>query len=249
MRRMLHNRPAVRGSRPPVLACMLLGALLSGAGPTAAGGGPLAHWPFDGNALDVSGNGLDGTLSFALPAPDRFGRAGRALHFDGGAGVSVAHNPLLDLQGPMTVSLWIRADSIQASGDRMILGKSNYASATNFLLRIRPGGFLQWEYLDYTESTERPLLPAVWHHLAVTAEGPGLVKRIFIDGTEVMTSTPPGTAFGLVSDPLTFGHASYGAEHLVGSLDEVRLYARALTQDEILDLVLEDLVVFEDGFE
>jgi hypothetical protein len=245
----IYRRSASLFRAPLRTLCILLGAMALSGMPASANEGPVAHWPLDGDALDASGNGLDGTVSLALPAPDRFGRPGRALHFDGGAGVEVSHDPLLDLQGPMSVSLWIRADRIEVSGDRMIFGKSNYVSATNFLLRVRPGGYLQWEYLDYTESIERPLLAGVWHHVAVTAVGPGSGKRIFVDGVEVATTTPPGSAFGLVADPLTFGYANYGAERLEGSLDELRIYARTLDQDEILDLMLEDLVVFEDGFE
>jgi hypothetical protein len=213
-----------------------------------AGEGLVAHWPFDGDALDVSGNDLHGSVAQVAPAPDRFGRPDRALAFDVST-VAVPHSALLDLDAGITVSLWVRADEIQSSGNRMVFGKSNYVTATNFLLRIRPGGFLQWEYFDYTESTEAPLQPGVWHHIAVTATGPGEDKRIYIDGVEVATSAPPGIAFGLVDAPLTFGFANYGAEHFTGRLDEVRLHARALSPAEILDLVLEDLIVFADGFE
>ncbi|HRQ66524.1 MAG TPA: LamG domain-containing protein [Xanthomonadaceae bacterium] len=210
---------------------------------------PVAHWPFDGNALDVGGNDLHGVVQGAVPVPDRFGREGRALAFDGSAGVEVPHDALLDMAAGITVSLHFRPDDIQSSGDRMIFGKSNYVSATNFLLRVRPGGFLQWEYQTYTESVELPLLAGQWHHVAVTAESPGGGKRIHVDGVEVATSTPPGGTYGLVNDPLTFGFASYGAERLVGALDEVRLYSRVLSASEILDLALEEIVIFRSGFE
>jgi hypothetical protein len=215
----------------------------------AAATGSVAHWPLDGDALDVGGSQLHGVVQGALPVPDRFGREARALAFDGSAGVEVPHDALLDMAAGVSISLWVRPDDIQPSGDRMILGKSNYATATNFLLRIRPGGFLQWEYQSYTESTELPLLAGHWHHVAATAEGPGSGKRIYVDGVEVATTTPPGQAFGLVTDPLTFGFASYGGERLVGALDEVRLYARVLSAAEILELALEDILIFGSGFE
>lgn len=209
----------------------------------------MAHWPFDGNALDVGGNELHGSLLGAQPTEDRFGRMGRALWFDGSAGVNVAHDALLHIEDGITVSLWIKPDSLPVGGNRMVFGKSNYTTATNFLLRLRPGGFLQWEYLTYTESIDLPLLAGTWHHVAVTANGPGSEKKIYVDGVDVQTSTPPGTAFGLVSDPLTFGYAGYGSEYFFGALDEIRIHARALTEAEILELIFSDVMIFVDGFE
>ena len=45
--------------------------------------GLVAHYPFDGNASDVTGNGHDGTVTGATLGADRHGNAGMAYSFDG----------------------------------------------------------------------------------------------------------------------------------------------------------------------
>ena len=45
--------------------------------------GLVAHYPFNGNANDESGNGNDGTVNGATLTTDRFGNANKAYSFDG----------------------------------------------------------------------------------------------------------------------------------------------------------------------
>jgi hypothetical protein len=209
----------------------------------------VAWWPLDGNAQDQGPHAMHGDVQAALPTADRFQRPASALQFNGAASVQVPHAPVQSQSGGLSLTMWVKADSFPGAGSRMLLGKSNYATATNYLLRLRPGGNLQWEYQDYTETSSGPLQAGQWHHLAVTAEGPALGKRIFVDGEEVPTFTPPGTAFGEVSAPITFGWASYGTEYFVGALDEIRIHARALGAEEIRQLMRQDAALFANGFE
>lgn len=251
------SRPVCRAGRlAPALA--VAAAMLLHHAPAAASAfhtEPLedpalvAWWPLDGDAEDLGAHAMHGSVQSTLPTEDRFGRPARALYFDGTATVTVPHFPAQDQLAGLTLSLWMKADSFPGSGSRMLLGKSNYVTATNYLLRLRPGGNLQWEYQDYTETNGGPLQAGRWHHVAVTAEAPALDKRIYIDGEEVAATNPPGGAFGLVSDPLTFGWAGYGAEYFIGALDEVRIHARALDVEEIRALMLQHDRIFADGFE
>lgn len=94
--------------------CLLFGVSTAQA-PTA---GLVAFWPFNGNANDASGNGLNGTSvpapdDFGMTAPtssvDRFGFANRAFLFNGGRdGIRVPHNALLNLPTDFTISGWFR---------------------------------------------------------------------------------------------------------------------------------------------
>jgi hypothetical protein len=55
--------------------------------------GPVAYYPFNGNANDESGNDKHGTVvGSATPTTDRFGRQNRALGFDGRSGTVVVHS-------------------------------------------------------------------------------------------------------------------------------------------------------------
>ena len=67
------------------LATMLLiGSIVSGQNTLAdISTGLQAHYRLDGNALDSSPNGLNGSLNGAMPTADRAGRTGKATLFDG----------------------------------------------------------------------------------------------------------------------------------------------------------------------
>jgi hypothetical protein len=45
--------------------------------------GLVAHYPFNGNANDESGNGNNGTVNGATLTTDRFGNMNKAYSFDG----------------------------------------------------------------------------------------------------------------------------------------------------------------------
>src|SRR5690349_9500144 len=60
----------------PTLILLLLAHQLSAQLPTAC-------YPFNGDAMDASGNDNNGTIISATPCPDRFGVANKAYQFDG----------------------------------------------------------------------------------------------------------------------------------------------------------------------
>jgi sialidase-1 len=77
-----------------------------------------------------------------------------------------------------------------------------------------------------------------WHHIALQRIDRGLT--MYVDGVSVATgTTPPGS----VTNGRDFGvHGLYvgqrldGADRFLGTLDEFRLYGRALTAEELLKI-------------
>jgi hypothetical protein len=67
----------------------------------------IAHYPFDSNAMDVSGNGNHGVVLGATLTADRFGRENRAYYFDGEDDY-IAVNPVSDVSNieDFTISVW-----------------------------------------------------------------------------------------------------------------------------------------------
>jgi hypothetical protein len=73
--------------------------------------GLVAWYPFNGNANDASGNNLNGTITEAMPATDRFNRANQSYSFDGVNDKIVMGNPaLLQINTQITVAGWINSD-------------------------------------------------------------------------------------------------------------------------------------------
>ena len=191
----------------------------------------VGYWPFNGNANDESGNGNNGIVTGATLTTDRFGNPNKAYRFDGNDLISISHSATLNMLDSLSFSVWVKPETL--AGTRMIFGKSNYTTRTNYLLRVKPNGYIQWEYDGYTDTDSVPLELNTWHHIVVTATGPGLIKRVYIDNQlikETITSSGP---FGQITDPFTIGYASYGAEYFIGAIDDIRMYNKVLSINEI----------------
>jgi hypothetical protein len=211
----------------------------------------IGHWPFNGNANDETANANHGAVNGATPVADRFGNESSAYSFDGNDNIIIPNSSSLDMTGPLSFSVWVKPETL--SGTRMILGKSNYSSKTNYLIRVKPDGYIQWEYDGYTESDSNPLQLSTWHHVVVTATGPGLLKKVYVDKELIaMTPTSSGPS-GIVTDAFTIGYASYNSEFFIGAIDEIRMYDKELSTADIEALFndtdpVEELI-FVDGFE
>ncbi len=191
----------------------------------------VGYWPFNGNANDESGYGNNGIVTGATLTTDRFGNPNKAYRFDGNDLISISHSATLNMLDSLSFSVWVKPQTL--AGTRMIFGKSNYTTRTNYLLRVKPNGYIQWEYDGYTDTDSVPLELNTWHHIVVTATGPGLIKRVYIDNQlikETITSSGP---FGQITDPFTIGYASYGAEYFIGAIDDIRMYNKVLSINEI----------------
>jgi hypothetical protein len=73
--------------------------------------GLVAYYPFNGNANDESGNGLDGTVTGAQLTKDRFGSASRAYSFNDNQYIVVSQSASENVF-PFTVNLWASFDSL-----------------------------------------------------------------------------------------------------------------------------------------
>ncbi len=206
----------------------------------------VAFYPFNGNANDESGNGNDGTVTNAVLTTNRFNQNDSAYYFNGSnARIVIPSSNSLNINNDISISAWVKPEEIQTSGNRMILGKSNYSSNTNYVFRITPNGCILWEYASSLNTISDPLTANNWYHIVLTSDSTNGLKQIFINGeliiSEILTS--PG-AFGLVTNPLTIGAAYYygssWAEYFKGSIDDIRIYNRVLDASEIRQLFIEE---------
>jgi hypothetical protein len=81
-----------------LVACMVVLSLGLLFGPVHAdlNDGLVAHYPFNGNANDESGNGNHGMVNGATLTEDRFGNIDSAFHFDGRSYIVVPSSPSLE---------------------------------------------------------------------------------------------------------------------------------------------------------
>jgi hypothetical protein len=190
--------------------------------------GLIAYYPFNGNANDESGNEHHGTVNGATLTTDRFGNENSAYSFDGNDIITVNHSADLNMEGELSISVWVKPTTLS---NAMILGKSNYSSNTNYLLRTKTTGFLQFEYKKFANSTNNPLIAGQWNHIAVISEADN-TKKIYVNNV-LSTHTESTSPYGLVTNILTIG-ARTGAEFFNGVIDDIKIYNKALTADEVL---------------
>lgn len=207
----------------------------------------IAWWPFDETVGPIARDivaGHDGSYG-GNPVPVA-GFIGKALHFNGGTDkVTVPHAPgLVFGTGDLTIDFWVYNQG----------GLADFHNS--FIEKPAPSGFapgmwgVRYEGSGgahlHVESTA-PFLgvvipPDVWKHVAITFEQgvPGTIKG-YLDGILKATRTPPGPGVYNMSTttPITIGNSTsgWGPPGLKARLDELELYNRALSQDEILGLV------------
>jgi len=196
------------------------------------------------NVLDRSGYGNHGVLRGEPQWV--IGYDGGALEFDGVDDfVQVPHDPILTVDNEVTVMAWIntsRHEGPPGQGYQGIVAKGN--STRSYSFYTQSAGTLHFSttsegaYVGSSSSTQVPLNE--WVHVAAQVLDGGHVY--YINGENAGTGgggiTLPGAADG---DPVVIGRTQEGATRsFLGLIDDVRIYNRALTQDEIKQIMQGD---------
>ncbi|NPD04685.1 PKD domain-containing protein [Nocardioides sp. zg-1308] len=199
--------------------------------------GLVGGWSFDDGtgttAADSSGRGNTGTLAGG-PTWTAQGRYGGALVFDGVNDlVTVPDAASLDLTTGMTLSAWVRPTTLGAW--RQVVLKERPSGLTYGLYATggagnRPNTTLAIANVEREVNAPAALAAATWTHLAVTYDG--AVVRLFVDGTQVATRTQAGS-LTTSTGALRIGGNTVWGEWFAGTIDDVRVYDRALTAAEI----------------
>jgi len=206
--------------------------------PAAERGGLVAAYGFNegsgASVTDLSGSGNSGTASGTEWSTS--GRYGTALSFDGTSStVTIPDSDSLDLTSAMTVEAWINPTALGATA----------WSWRTVVLKEQPAGMAYALYAN--NGSARPtgqvniggeqnaLGPAqlplgTWTHLAVTYDGASL--QLYVNGLPVGSKAQSGPIPGSNS-PLRIGGNAVWGEYFAGLIDEVRIYDRALSRDEI----------------
>jgi hypothetical protein len=221
---------------------------------------PIAHYPLDGDASDVSGNARNGTVFGAVPVPDRFGAPNAAMSFDGvndwiralGDGLPTTSR---------TVTLWFLAD--QFDNHPVFLGYGGGSCGTSFFVGVNTPVFGIGPYVS-SHCNVNTLINTMatpptgnWQHCAVTTDADG--TRIYLNGGLIATNTnfmintiTTGTDLAIGVDVAPSGIAPYvdgNVSYFDGVLDDVRIYDRALSASEIATLAAGAVGVATDGMQ
>jgi hypothetical protein len=213
------------------MAGLLVWACLAGAQEP----GLVGRWDFDSDdaagllVLDASGNANHGQLHGAQWVPQG---DGHALRFSGDDQYVVVGAPeALDITGPITHEAWVHPERIP-DAEAGIAGKS----FGSYGLTYYKDGSCYWYIGSGGNKCSAPLAPGLWIHLAGIFDGETL--RLYINGTLADETESP---FANIPSDGSFQIGRMRANGtdvptpgFPGVIDDVRVYNRALTADEIL---------------
>lgn len=189
--------------------------------------------------LDASGLNHHATVT-SFPIWDATGgfNGGGSYDFDGTDDeISTGAIPELNGSGVFTASFWANADA--NTGDDIAFTIRNGASGDNLFV-IYPcdltggnGVRVYWGLTGDIINENGVDRTGAWHHYTFVSRST-TDHEMFVDGVSIGTSTASETLHATVTD-IDIG-AWNGAQPFAGLLDEVKVFSRALSADEVAQL-------------
>ncbi len=201
---------------------------LLGCGTDVFAQGLVAHYEFEGEFCDSSGNELHGIpLGDAAIVFDEE-RDSDVLVLDGaGDTVMLGSDPLFDWTGAFSAAFWMKVEAWQESWDTVLKKESVFSFERN-----QASEELVFYHWPNFHSTTVGVAANGWHHIAATFDG--LEQNIYLDGKLVSTVENTGE-MNINSDPVYIG-SNGSSRYFNGLVDDVRIYDVALSVEEIEDL-------------
>ena len=195
--------------------------------------GLVAYYPFNGNAHDESGTGNNGTVSGAVLTADRTGRPDSAYDFDGiNDFVDCGNGASLDITDAISLVVWIKPSSLF---EARIISKREGGGGYELSLwqddlRFTLNGSIQVDKSLSGKENQWIFIAATWEKSLV-----GDKARVYINDDGAVSGgwkdepieTNDGNLF------LGLWHWPPGSDPFDGIIDDVRIYNRALSQDEV----------------
>jgi hypothetical protein len=196
----------------------------------------IAYYPLDIDTLDASGNGNDGTVNGDPTFVD--GMVGTAMEFDGtGDFLDCGNNPILALTDAVSISAWIKV-AVQ-NADHKVGGNQDGANggykmsvySNKIEFEIRTAG--NSAVLNRSVAGGTLLEVDVWYHVTgVYSLADGYI-RTYVNGeldrelltTEALGASPGALMIGC--EPFSTGQYNFN-----GVMDDIRVYNKALSEDE-----------------
>lgn len=209
--------------------------------------GLIAYWRMEeaswngtaGEVKDSSGNAINGTAA-GTPPTTGVGKFGRGGSFNGTTDfINLGNNINLSGNTPMTISAWINPTSFPGVGNTLVVSKYDSGVAGEWYLGVNAGSHVAFEREcgGFGTSGINPLSTGTWQLITGVYDGTNLYLYINgqLDKTKVdscsISSTTENAAIGAGASG-----ASSSQQNFNGKIDDVRIYKRALSPQEVANL-------------
>lgn len=203
--------------------------------------GLVGWWPFTGNANDLSGNGNNGVVNGATLTTDRNGNTNSAYSFNGiNTSIQVQSNSTLLLTNNYSLNGWFNANVFfnTNNSDRSIISKVASTGWYNGYEVMVGGNTNDIVHVGNVGGNNFILgnsgyLINTWYMFSVTFDGNTM--KLFMNGSLVNSQTQTGN-IQTGNIPLRFGMREGNFQYFNGKIDDIGIWNRALTQQEITNL-------------
>ena len=201
--------------------------------------GMVGYWKLDEttgtSAADTSGNSNTGTynatgVTHSTSLPSTLSGDVRSLLLDGSTGyVTLGTTNFPANNAPQSMSLWFKGTAVTGTNQNMI-ALINASGGSANQLGFRDLNLVVWSYGGTSLVSTVAPTDGAWHQVIYTFDG--VTDSLYLDGTLKSTSTTAVHQTGAAASAY-LGTYAPNAEMWNGSLDDVRVYSRALTDGEI----------------
>lgn len=192
--------------------------------------GLAAYFPFDSNAKDYSGNKNNGVLINSPVISNGVKGNGYDFNYTNLSSIGISSFTNLNFTEGLTISAWVKSNDITKSQNIVSRNGPYFLRITGSTIRcgIASG---TWTFINGTI----PLSNNIWYHLVLTydqAKIKGYVNGILdVNADKVGPLNSPASHLYIGNTPVAGENSPFD-----GTIDEVRIYNRALSSEEILIL-------------
>ena len=208
--------------------------------------GLVGYWPFNGNANDESGNNNNGIVHGPTLTTDRFGNSNKAYDFN--LNHITIPGEKFDFSNELSVNVWYKISSKTHSGTESMFFVSKHTNSS-----LKGSSFCLYNnsncgpvvYVTQANSLVKTVKnvsfcdTSNWHMLTMVVSGNEL--KMYLDAS-YYSKTDLNSPIQKSNVPLIFGGASVLSNQnitiprMIGKLDDIAIWNRKLTQEEISDL-------------
>ncbi|MHC4457061.1 MAG: LamG-like jellyroll fold domain-containing protein [Planctomycetota bacterium] len=202
---------------------------------------PVAHWKFDEGSGTTANDSAGSNHGTVYGATWTSGQIGGALSFDGDDDyVLVPDSDSISIGNQdCTISAWIRPNAFGF----VIVSKVKDTADKEYDMKIVGDGKIHVSVEknannQYAETTTSPITTSIWQHVAVTFDSSTTTPVFYYNGAFQASTSKINTLPDELDDDLYIGKAggTYTGGHIDGLIDDIRIYNRVLSAEEIEEL-------------
>jgi len=194
-----------------------------------------AYWDFEqtsGAVVDQTGNGYDGTVNGDINRTADGYDGANAYRFDGADDDVTVPDMGFSGDTSVSVSSWIQIDG-DAGTSNNIFGFGNAGNAGEvYAIRTRGDGGFRFYFWSDDLDVDGPNYYGEWVHVTAVYDATDSRRKVYLNGELIGADTPANPNF----QDQSYLIGGFNGEHFDGTIDDMRVYSRDLSNDTIKDL-------------